>query len=235
MAQVKNVASPKICISIGVSDYAECCGIAQRSAMFELRLDLMQLEPAQLERLLRYPALTVATCREGKYGDAERLQLLQFAVRSGASYVDVELEADETYRRTLVELAKKHGCKIIISYHNFEQTPTLPEMRQIIAECRSKGADVVKLVTAARSAHDSARILSLYEGEKSLVAFAMGDAGKITRVAGLYLGAPFTYASPALGLEAAPGQIAAERMSAILRLLNDSDGKPYSDELGATP
>ncbi|MDR2813842.1 MAG: type I 3-dehydroquinate dehydratase, partial [Prevotellaceae bacterium] len=132
----------------------------------------------------------------------------------------------EAYRKTLVELAKKHGCKIIISYHNFEQTPGLPEMRQIVADSRSMGADVVKLVTTARSTHDSARVLSLYEGEKNLVAFAMGHEGRVTRVACLYLGAPFTYASPALGLEAAPGQIAADRMSIIFRQLDDSVDKP---------
>ncbi|MDR3187857.1 MAG: type I 3-dehydroquinate dehydratase [Prevotellaceae bacterium] len=209
-----------VCTSIITSDYSACCRIAQRSAMVELRLDLMQLGLEQVKQLLCYPSLSVVTCRGGKFGDAERLQQLQFAVRHGASYVDVEVEASEAYRQPLVELAKEHGCKVIISYHNFEQTPALPELRQIAARCRSVGADVVKLVTTARSAHDSARVLSLYEGEKDLVAFAMGDAGKITRVACLYLGAPFTYASSSAGLEAAPGQITAEHMNEIARLIN---------------
>jgi 3-dehydroquinate dehydratase type I len=218
---MKSTSTPKICTSVVASDYATCCSMVQSSAMVELRLDLMQLGLEQVGQLLRYPAVAVATCREGAFGNSERAQQLQFAIRHGANYVDIEVEADEAYRRALVELAKRHGCKVIISYHNFEQTPGVPEMRQAIADCRSMNADVVKLVTTARSAHDSARVLSLYEGEENLVAFAMGNAGKITRVACLYLGAPFTYASSALGLEAAPGQIAAARMCAILRQLDE--------------
>lgn len=219
---MKNVSNPKVCISVGASGYSACCSMVRSSAMVELRLDLMQLDLEQVEQLLRYPATAIATCRKGKFGDAERAQQLQFAIRHGASYVDIEVEADEAYRSALVELAKSYGCKVIISYHNFEQTPGVPEMRQVVADCRRMSADVVKLVTTARSVRDSARVLSLYGEEDNLVAFAMGNAGRITRVACLYLGAPFTYASPAPGLEAAPGQIAAERMSAILRQLDDS-------------
>ncbi|MDR0567320.1 MAG: type I 3-dehydroquinate dehydratase [Prevotellaceae bacterium] len=223
---MKNVSDPRICISIGASGYSACCSMVRSSAMVELRLDLMQLDLEQVGQLLRYPAPAVATCRRGKLGDAERLQQLQFAVRHGAAYVDVEVEADDAYRSELVELAKRCGCKVIVSYHNFEQTPGAPEMRRVVADCRSMGADVVKLVTTARSANDCARVLSLYEGEENLVAFAMGSAGRITRVACLYLGAPFTYASPEPGMEAAPGQMAAERMSAIFRQLDDSIDRP---------
>jgi 3-dehydroquinate dehydratase type I len=191
--------------------------------MVELRLDLMQLDLEQVKLLLqREELLTIATCREGKFSTSDRLRQLQFAIRNGASYVDIEVESGEDYRTALVKLAKEHGCKIIISYHNFEQTPSLPEMRKIIADCRSMDANIVKLATAAHSTRDSARVLSLYEGESNLVAFAMGNAGKITRLACLYLGAPFTYAAPASGMEAAPGQISVSSMSFMMRKLEDS-------------
>jgi 3-dehydroquinate dehydratase type I len=188
--------------------------------MVELRLDLMLLNVEQVKELLHCRIPTIATCREGKLSASERLQQLQFAIRHGASYVDIEVESDKTYREALAGLARECGCKIIISYHNFEQTPSLPEMRKTIARCRGMNADVVKLVTTARTVHDSARVLSLYEGENNLVAFAMGNAGAATRLACLYLGAPFTYASPASGLEVAPGQITAEDMNVMAQTLN---------------
>jgi 3-dehydroquinate dehydratase-1 len=217
----------KICVSVATSDFADCSGIAQSSAMVELRLDLMLPDLEQVKELLlrrcRGRLLTIATCREGKLSLTERLQQLQFAIRHGASYVDIEVEADKTYREALVRLAGECGCKVIISYHNFEQTPGLPEMRKIIADCRSMSADVVKLVTTAHTVHDNAKVLSLYEGESNLVAFAMGSIGKITRLACLYLGAPFTYASPASGLEAAPGQITAEDMSIMIQMLRNDE------------
>ncbi|MDR0415385.1 MAG: type I 3-dehydroquinate dehydratase [Prevotellaceae bacterium] len=220
---VEKVNDPRICVSMTTPNFADCYGIAQSCAMAELRLDLMQLKPEQVKQLLEHKELqTVATCRASKLDTSERLRQLQFAIRHGASYVDVEMESDESYRTALVKFAEEHGCKIIISYHNFEQTPCLPEMRKIIADCRRMNADIVKLVTTARSAHDSARVMSLYEGESNLVAFAMGNAGKITRIACLYLGAPFTYAAPACGLEAAPGQISARSMNFMIQQFENS-------------
>jgi 3-dehydroquinate dehydratase type I len=188
--------------------------------MAELRLDLMQLHVTQIEKLLQQKIPTVVTCREGKYNRSERLELLRLAIQNGASYVDIEVEAEESYRKSLIEIAQKHRCKAIISYHNFDCTPSHSELRNIISSCHSMGAAVVKLITAAQSAQDSARILSLYETEKNLVAFAMGEAGKITRLACLYLGAPFTYASMGAGKEAAAGQMTAESMKEIVRIMS---------------
>jgi 3-dehydroquinate dehydratase type I len=201
-----------ICTSITSADFLECEQAVRNSQMAELRLDLMQLQPAQIQALLQCKIPTVATCREGKYPQSERIELLKVAVAQGATYVDIEVEADECYRKELADFAKKNGCKVIISYHNFEGTPSAAELKNIICTCRSMGADVVKLITTAHTAQDSARVLSLYETEKDLVAFAMGEAGKITRVACLYLGAPFTYASMGAGREAALGQMTAEEM-----------------------
>ncbi len=188
--------------------------------MVELRLDLMQMQPAQIQALLQHNIPTVVTCREGKYSQNERITLLKHAIEHGAAYVDIEVESEENYRKELVNFAKQKGCKVIISYHNFEATPSIAELKQTIAECRNMGADVVKLITTACSEQDSARVLSLYETEKDLIAFAMGEAGKITRFACLYLGAPFTYASSGLGKEAAPGQITASNMEEIEKRMN---------------
>lgn len=192
----------------------------RKSKMAELRLDLMQLQSAQIQALLMHKIPTVATCREGLFSQGERMELLKFAIQNGATFVDIEVESEVNYRKTLVDIAKKYGCKVIISYHNFKATPSIAEMKQVITECRGMGADVVKLITTAHTAQDSTRILSLYENEKKLVAFAMGDAGKITRLACLYLGAPFTYASMGTGKEAAEGQMTAESMREVVRLLD---------------
>ena len=205
-----------ICISITSTDFSECERAVRSSQMAELRFDIMQLQPAQLQALLQGSTPIVATCREGVYAQGERMSLLKYAIEHGAALVDVEVEADEAYRKALVEFAKKHGCKVIISYHNFEGTPSVAELKNIISTCRSMGADVVKLITTAHTAQDSARVLSLYETEKDLVAFAMGEAGKITRLACLYLGAPFTYASMGAGKEAAKGQMTAENMREVV-------------------
>jgi 3-dehydroquinate dehydratase-1 len=52
-----------------------------------------------------------------------------------------------------------------------------------------------------------------------MIAFAMGDLGKFTRVAALFLGAPFMYVSQDSGDKAAPGQITLSQMRALLEVL----------------
>jgi 3-dehydroquinate dehydratase-1 len=215
------MTSKMICTSITNTDFDACRLLLLRSEMAELRLDLMRLQAVQIQALMRDVHIPiVATCREGHYGEADRLRLLQVAVECGAAYVDVEIEADNCYHQTLVELARRHRCSCIVSYHNFEHTPDLSTLRGIVDSCRSKGADVVKLITTARTASDCARLMSLYEDEKSLIAFAMGELGKFTRVACLHLGAPFTYAASGVGSEAAPGQLEVGKLQQMLHLLH---------------
>lgn len=196
--------------------------------MVELRLDLMQLSNEQVSRLLRQGSETVVTFREGKCSEAERQQALNYAISNGAGYVDVEMEANEPYRKAIVQHAKQTGCKVIISYHNFESTPDSAALRNIIRQCRAMDADVVKLVTTANSATDNARILSLYENERDLIAFAMGEEGKLSRFACLFLGAPFTYASAAKGSEAAPGQLAVQDMEQMIQLTHPPATKLFA-------
>jgi 3-dehydroquinate dehydratase-1 len=136
--------------------------------------------------------------------------------------VDVETESDEYFRNIIANQAELIDCKRIISYHNFEATPSLSEMCRIVDVCKKQGADVVKLVTTALSKSDSARVLSLYDiyPDASLVAFAMGEAGLITRLACIFLGAPYTYAAVSDDKPLASGQISAERIRDVINNLN---------------
>jgi len=54
------------------------------------------------------------------------------------------------------------------------------------------------------------------KGKVNLIAFAMGDFGRISRVLSLYLGSPFTYVS--LGKPIAPGQFSVDEIIKIINL-----------------
>ena len=79
-----------------------------------------------------------------------------------------------------------------------------------------KFSKFVKIVTNAKTINDSSNILSLYSNSTNtnLIAFAMGDNGRMSRILCLYLGAPFTYVS--LGKPIAPGQFSLEQVKKIL-------------------
>ena len=76
----------------------------------------------------------------------------------------------------------------------------------------------MKIVSTAKSVDDATRMLELYnkKGKNNLIAFAMGDEGKISRILCLYLGSPYTYVS--LGKAVAPGQFSVDEVNKIINL-----------------
>ena len=66
-------------------------------------------------------------------------------------------------------------------------------------------------------------ISSLYAKYKNLLALGMGENGRITRVASLLMGAPFSYVSSGTAKETAPGQITREQMKNVLEGLARED------------
>ena len=148
----------------------------------------------------------------------EQKLLLSTAISNGADYVDLDLNDDAGLKKEIIALAEEHNCKVIISYHNYEETPDKEELLKIIDTCYAEGADIAKIATTANSLHDSARILGLYETDKPLAALAMGEKGKITRVSILGLGSLFSFAAVSEETKTAPGQLTVDEMSVFLNI-----------------
>jgi 3-dehydroquinate dehydratase-1 len=184
--------------------------------MAELRFDKIQPQADEIKKLLNFNIPIIATCRNQKYNDSQRFEILKTAVENGAAYVDIEIESTEEYRKKLTETARKNACKIIISYHNFEETPAIAELKNIVAQAKRHDADLLKIVTTAQNCKDVARILSLYQIEKNIIAFAMGELGKNSRIESFKLGAPFIYAAFEEGSESATGQMTKQQVEKIL-------------------
>jgi 3-dehydroquinate dehydratase type I len=208
-----------ICAVIANKTYDQCRRILRYAECAELRLDLLDLTRTQLKKLMSQPVKIVATCREGKYSDDDRMDLMETAIHSGAAYIDIELEMNTRMKKSLIKLARDNRCKVIISHHNFTLTPPFNELRSIINKCRDSGGDIVKIACQIKNADDVANILSLYTFEKNIIAFGMGLDGLITRIAAPLLGAEFTYASVDKDNKTAPGQVTVKEMKALYRIL----------------
>ena len=204
-------------------EYATCVTIARRtpkgmltalqgalgvSRYAELRLDFLKPGhvPDALKMCRRHLKRCVCTIRPESQGgmfaesEASRRDLLRLA--SGYEPYRLDVEYD-TIRRG--KLAADLGAGILVSWHDFEKTPDAGALLQKMRRMSGYSAHV-KMVATARTAMDASRILSLYgaAGDTELIAFCMGDMGKISRLVCLYLGAPYTYVS--LGRAVAPGQ-----------------------------
>ncbi|MDR1593620.1 MAG: type I 3-dehydroquinate dehydratase [Prevotellaceae bacterium] len=207
-----------ICVSIGEQSYSEIMAALEKVDFAEIRLDVSRIAGNEIKSIFSSGKRLIATCREGFYSNDERRERLLEAIRAGADFVDVETEAGDKFRETIAVQAKLNYCKLIVSYHNFDETPSLPEMCNIVDICKKQGADIVKLVTTARNTSDAARVLSLYDKypDTNLVAFAMGEAGLITRLACIYLGAPYTYAAISDDKPLANGQISVGKIKNVM-------------------
>ena len=205
---------------------------ASLADVLELRID--QIRNADLERLMNVKQagkqILVTNRRKDEGGgfpgsEQERVALLKDAVDLGTDYVDIEARTDRHLIEELQAQIEKHHhrTKWIISSHDFSGTPSEEILRKRFNACSRMGADIVKIVTHAHAVEDNLRVLGLipYAREKgrTIIALCMGERGKISRVMASLLGAPWSYASLEKGAESAPGQLTAEEMRLIDKLL----------------
>jgi 3-dehydroquinate dehydratase type I len=158
-------------------------------------------------------------------GEQERVALLTKAVALGSEFVDLEIRTEEAL---VLKLKKKiEACqgrtRLILSYHNLERTPSLRDLRKKIEEGQKAGADIIKIVPRAKQIEDNLKVLSLipYANKKGLqiIAFCMGELGKISRIMAPLLGSYLSYASLTKGEESAPGQMTIGEFKQIFRML----------------
>jgi len=220
-----------LCVSLTEKSVEECSTIIASSDadLIEHRMDF-------LDRIERLDAIyneskmpIIATCRATQDGghfegnEARRIGHLIEAISAGASYVDMELDTEPALMDMVRRAARESNTELIVSKHYFDSTPDVAELLNVLDRLVIAGADLMKLVTTAETMSDCSRVLQLYHVKnkpaRPMIAFAMGDLGKFTRVSALFLGAPFMYVSHDQGVQAAPGQITISQMRTLLEVL----------------
>lgn len=205
-----------ICVSICEKNIEKCLAIVEKNEISEIRLDLTGFGDDEIEKVFSCRKRLIATCRPLKYSPDRQMEILKTAIRYGATYVDIEYESPDEYKQELIDYAHHHECYVIISYHNFESTPEVEELERIMKDCFTQGCDIAKIVTLVRVNRDNSKLLALYKNPGRLIAFGMGDLGKITRIVAPFLGAEFTYAAMDDGDPTAPGQIRYSRLKEFI-------------------
>ncbi len=226
-----------ICVSVAeptVEEALRTLALCEaRADLCEIRLDALRESAVTPFLSARKKPLLFTFRAEGEGGFRsvplpERLLWLKEAARAGADYVDLELSAGPEAISELRRLC--HHTRMILSYHNFKNTPKEEYLKDKIKEMVDLGAALGKVVCMAKEAEDGLRLLGLISWARRrfdfpLIAFAMGPLGRWTRVVSVLLGAPFTYAAARAGGETAPGQITAEELRQAFVLLSGGPAK----------
>lgn len=85
---------------------------------------------------------------------------LSMDLLSGSHYNCVIVQAADKFMR-LLSGKKPDNCKLIVSSHNFENTPSAEELANLVAQIQATGADIVKIVTTATEIVDVARMFQI--------------------------------------------------------------------------
>lgn len=196
----------------------------KKSDYAEIRFDFLKTDeiPKTLEIVKKDLKKIVCTLRPksegGKFegSEKERIAILKLIAEYDPFLLDVEFNTIKK-NKELAKYLKSSKTKLLISWHDFKKTPKFSELKSMMSQM-SKFSHNVKIVTTARSIDDSTRTLQLYSNNRKnkLIAFAMGDSGRVSRILCLYLGSPYTYVS--LGKPVAPGQLSVDEVKKIISL-----------------
>ena len=198
--------------------------------MLELRTDYLEdLGTGAVETLIaevkRYGLPMIVTCRDKKQGGQgdwplrHRTEILAAAIKAGAEYVDCEYEniliAEVEKKITAVLAASR--CRLILSHHNFDRPfEDIQKLYDVIIT--EYPAAIPKLVYTARHINDCfAAFDLLHNKEGDAIAFAMGEAGFISRIIAKKLGSLVTFASLNEGSATAPGQLTIDQFKKQFR------------------
>src|ERR1700677_4839305 len=155
---------------------------------FEIRVDcLAGHEEAVLRQLPKLMLPLIVTVRHPLEGGAHSLSAAKrrecykkFLPR--ASLLDIELRSVKPLADVIAR-AQKNKVGIILSYHNFQKTPSLKQLRSLAAAAGKAGADIFKVATVVSTPADVATLLSLQHSLKMPASLmGMGKYGKVSRL-----------------------------------------------------
>ncbi|WP_049954554.1 type I 3-dehydroquinate dehydratase [Halostagnicola larsenii] len=196
----------------------------------EFRMDKAEDPLAQLENYDGELPI-IATNRSQWFGgnaiDHGRLDRLMEAARSeSVEMVDIELETARGKEWVLEEF-RETDIELIISFHEFEETPDQTTLDAIIEECAQYG-DIAKVATFANDRTDTLRMLrainSATEDGIQIAGISMGEIGSHVRVLGPLYGSKLGYAPLETDTsEYAPGQISLQRVRSLIDAIEQGE------------
>ena len=158
--------------------------------LFELRLDALFARNDEVKAAIgNLRAPLIITARHPREGGSNQLSahkrralLLRFLPH--AAYVDIELRSAGTFAAILEE-ARAKSIRTIVSFHDFNETPSRPRLDEIARAAQSLGADLLKIATRTDTPAQLARLLDFFQRERlemKIAAMGIGRLGRISRI-----------------------------------------------------
>ncbi len=134
--------------------------------------------------------------------------------------LDVEMFRDQQVVKNTVKLAHDKKVLIVMSNHDFQQTPSEDEIVKRLLKQDELGADILKIAVMPQSKQDvftlmNATLKVSQQSKKPLLTMSMGKLGTISRIATANMGGSFSFGM--IGEASAPGQIDVTQLKQFLK------------------
>ena len=183
---------------------------------------ILQVAPAIFEKFAgRELVFTLRTRAEGgqiELSSEEYVQMIkEVAQLYQPDYIDFEYFTRKAVFDQMLEFSN-----LVLSYHNFEETPE--NLMELLSEMTNLTPRVVKVAVMPKHEQDVIDLMNFTRGfkafnpEQEFVTMSMGKLGRLSRFAGDLIGSSWTFAS--LDNASAPGQISLSDMRRIREILD---------------
>ena len=152
----------------------------------------------------RIPLPVVFTVRSPEEGgffpgtEEERISILDKAIESKVSWIDLEMSIDDSERARLFEAATSNGINIVASKHDISSTPSAKEIVDFVQESSGKG-NVIKFCSSINDHQDALQLIeacqTLKDSDSQYAIMGLGNGGDWARLHAPIFGQTLVYAS----------------------------------------
>ena len=175
----------------------------------------------------------IFTCRsrleggQSNISEEKRLELITGVLMAGdADIVDIEMSSGVDFVESIQKIKVQTRCKLILSYHNFEKTPSEEFIADTLVKAEQMGADIAKVAVMPENNRDVLTLMSATDRVRTtlvkipIITMSMGATGAITRLAGGLFGSDITFAIGTVS--SAPGQLAIADVRRVMDILGQT-------------
>jgi 3-dehydroquinate dehydratase type I len=186
--------------------------------LLEVRLDKIRNRRMLKEVVDKKSYPLIATDKSNR-GLSSKHEMLGFAAGVGFDLIDLDFATSD---EAAVKQMQSKGAEVILSFHDYSETPAEDQLGKILEAEKRLGCDVCKIVTTALRPGDNLMILGFIRNESAsarLVSFAMGSHGMPSRILSPWFGAEFTFASLSDKSKTAEGQPTIDELRSAWQIL----------------
>lgn len=185
---------------------------SDRADIVEIRLDVWGnfFRDDMMEKMARFKekiGIPMLVSFRGGHPFPSWWQPVHWRALSHASLIDVEWNPKYPWREIAAN-AKKFNLGLIISHHDYQQTPSDKSLQKVAKAAYGKRADIVKLATRIKTEEDIVTLMHVCERfapKRLMTVMGMGPMGTLSRLSAPLFKACLLYGF--IGTPTASGQL----------------------------